>query len=229
MVTDIVVTTRSRPAHLKQTIGHILDRTRSPYLLHVIDDASEGVETLAYLLGLYSRGALANLVLRGRRAGQMANLNIGAWLAFSDPVVLTDDDVLCPDVEPDWLARGLEAMGTRPKLGVLALNHPGARRRVIEKDGNVTYCQYVGGTFMFVRRALLRAAPLPHFRDNFGVTPATKRCNLARREGWQVGYLTDTYCYHAGRESVLSNQRYGGRFVEPVDWRTLRPPERWAR
>jgi glycosyltransferase involved in cell wall biosynthesis len=228
MVTDIVVTTRSRPEHLKRTLQHILDRTRSPHLLHVIDDASEDDETLAYLLELHGQGKLANLLLRGRRAGQMANLNVGAWLTFSDPVVLTDDDVLCPDVEPDWLARGLAAMAARPKLGVLALNHPGARRRVVEKNGDVTYCQYVGGTFMFVRRGVLLAAPLPHYRDNFGMTPTTKRCNLTRKLGWEVGYLTDTYCYHFGKQSVLSGHEYGGRFIEPVDWKTLKPPERWA-
>jgi glycosyltransferase involved in cell wall biosynthesis len=226
--TDIVVTTRNRRDILERTLTHILERTRVPFALHVIDDASDD-GTTAYLLDLMERGVLSNLLIRGNRAGQMANLNVATWLSFSDPVVLTDDDVLCPDVEPCWLARGLAEMKARLDLGILALNHPGAHRRREETSGEVTYCGYVGGTFMLVRRKLLNTAPLPHFRDNFGVTPTVKRCNLARRHGYRVGYLTDTYCYHIGLESQLTGRQYGGRFIEPLNWKTLEPPERWAR
>jgi len=228
-VTDIVVTTRNRPHYLRKTLAHIFERTRSPHLVHVIDDASTD-DTNEYLRGLLKENKIANLLTRGVRAGQMANLNVGAWLACSDPVVLVDDDILCPDVEPDWLSRGLEVMKHDKGLGILALNHPGAVRRTIETNGRITYCRYVGGTFMFVRRALLLSHPLPHYHDNFGVTPTVQRCNKARSAGLKIGYLTDTYCYHIGLTSAITGGKpYGGRDIVPVDWKTLEPPEGWCK
>jgi len=228
IITDIVLTTRNRLHYLKRTVEHIFQRTRSPYALSIINDASDDGETVGYLLELYAQGRLAGLLMRGDQAGQMANLNVGTWLAFSDPVVFVDDDVLCPDVEPDWLTRGLAALPNHPELGVMALNHPGANRRPQEVRGEVTYCRFVGGTFVFVRRKLLMAKPLPHFRNNFGSTPTLRKCNDTRAAGFRVGYLTHTYCYHIGEKSIITDGCYKGKkSIEPVDWKTLEPPERW--
>jgi len=228
-VTDIVVTTRGRVSYLTDCLEHLYSRTKAPYWLHVIDDASHVDEgNPNYLWDEYRGARISTLVLRRRRGGQCANLNLGAWLSYSDPVVFTDDDVLCPNVEPDWLTRGLVAMADRPKLGILALNHPGARRRPYERDDLVTYCRFVGGTFMFVRRGVLLDLPLPHIRGNFGKTPTTIRCGAAAAAGWKIGYLTRTYCYHIGEYSALTNRKYtNSPFVEPENWETLEPPEGW--
>ena len=148
-------------------------------------------------------------------------------MSFSDPVVFTDDDILCPDVEPDWLARGLTVMQRRRNIGLLALNHPRAARKKIGPDPElpVTYCKAVGGTFMFVQREYLRTEPLPHAWANFGITPTTKRCAMARHGGWRIAYLTDTYCQHIGKISALTGREYCGqrRDVFEVDPVTLEP------
>lgn len=223
-VIDIILTTYNRPDYLRQTVAHILARTRSPYALHVIDDASDDDETHAYLSGLLADGRLATLVTRRERAGMMANRTVASWLAFSDPFVVTDDDVLCPDMEPDWLARATDAMLARPKLAVLALNHPGAYRIPFDQDDEVVYCEAVGSTFQFVRRRLIEAWHLPHYRGNFGVTEELQRCGAARDRGFQVGYMRAVYCYHIGVKSVLTPERdYGGPFIPVVSDRTLEP------
>ena len=229
-ITDIVVTTRKRFNYLQRTIEHILSRTRSPYRLHVVDDASDE-PNVEYLLELWYEREIETLLLCNERRGAMANLNAGYWMSFSDPMVFTDDDVLCPDVEPDWLARGLSVMDRYKNLGILALNHPGANRRVISVDGEVTYCKYVGGTFQFVRRRILQRRHHAHFRGNFGATPTMERCNWCRGEGLEIGYLTDTYCYHIGvdESAHYPGQRYKGRDIQPVDMQTLEPPEKWKR
>jgi len=230
MIIDIVVTTRNRLDYLEKTLTHIFERTRSDYDLHIIDDASEE-ENQPYLLELYRLGKIHTLTLRRERCGAMANLNLGAWSALSDPVVFTDDDVLCPDLSPDWLSQGITAMRRRKNqnLGLLALNHPGAHRRIIEDDGEVTKCRFIGGTFMFVRRKFLRQWSLPHFRDNYGITPTTKRCHKAHQLGWDIGFLSNVYCYHIGHQSEITGQPYGGAFIPPVSWETLEPPEKVKR
>jgi hypothetical protein len=234
-IIDIVLTTYNRLDYLKRTLGHLYARTRSPYVLHVVDDgSSEG--NADYLITEWKAGRVHDLVLRGGRCGAMANLNAGAWLAFSDPTVFVDDDVLCPDVEPDWLARGTTAILERPNLAILALNHPGASRKPYAQDDAATYCKGVGGTFMFVRRRLLLEQPLPHERGNFSPKPTATRCNNARakreagEKGYDIGYLTHTYCYHFGHKSARHpGQRYRGKFVEPEDWKTLAPPKEWRK
>jgi hypothetical protein len=222
---DILLTTYNRNALLVKTLERLFTCTRSPYRLHVVDDGSEE-ENPPLLWEMYKEGQLASLTLRGERAGVRANQNLAAGLTFSDPIVLADDDVWVPNLEPDWLTQGLRALEKRPRLAMLALRHPGAKHKLRRTDGPVWYCQSVGATFCLVRRAFLLAHPLPHQRGDRG-RPMEWRCKKALAEGWQIGVLANVWCYHAGKESVLTGQAYPGRTIAPTDWQTLVPPEEW--
>lgn len=220
---DIVMTSRNRLDYLEETINRLITCTRSPYALHIIDDNSEPGVT-DYLLKLWRGGYVASLCLNSERRGINANKNLSTWLALSDPFVITADDILCPDIDPDWLATGLEVMSHHPELAILDLNHPGAWRGPIEPNGEVTYCEVVGGTLGFMRRAFMDGYHLPHFRGNFGQGDDVLRCGAARAEGWKVGYLENIYCYHIGRVSSNTGGEYtNGPFVKPKDWKTLEP------
>lgn len=221
--TDIVITTRNRLDYLQQTLTYIYARTRTPYTLHVVDDASEE-ENAQWLFEEWQAGRVHDLLLRQIHCGARANQNAGVWMTFSDPFVLCDDDVLCPDVEPDWLARGVQEMAKHPELAMLALHHPGAKTKSRGTSGNVTYCLSLGATFLFVRRAF--AHMLPHRLGDLG-RPMELRCQAAHKDGWKIGYLTHTYCYHIGVESVLDGKPYQGKFIRPIDWDTLEPPTEW--
>ncbi len=224
--TDIVMTTMNRIDYLKQSLEYIFERTRSPYALHIIDDKSTD-GTADYLIELWKLGKVETLVLHNQRHGIFANRNAGTWLAFSDPFVITADDVLCPDIEPDWLATGLEVMARIPKLGILDLNHPTAYRLLKgEPDDEINYCLHVGGTFGFIRRAVVENWNLPHYRGNFGYINEIMLCDHAWAVGYKVGYLKHTYCYHIGKKSASTGMDYDPiSFVEPVDWKTLEPPK----
>jgi glycosyltransferase involved in cell wall biosynthesis len=229
---DILMTTRNRLEYSQRAIECIFERTRTPYRLHVVDDNSTD-GTVDYLLKLWKEGRICDLLLRGIRSGNMANKNVINWMGFSDPFVITSDDLLCPDVEPDWLQRGIEAIMGRcngeDALGELDLNHPGAYRIRYKDDGVVAYCRAVGGTFGFIRRTMVPHINLAHFRKNFGVTDDIQRSNLIQQAGFKVGYLIETFCYHYGNNSSLSEGQYGNSpFIEPTDWKTLRPPEEFV-
>lgn len=224
---DIVLFSRNRIEYARQSISYILARTRTPYRLHVIDDSSTD-GTVDYLLSLWREGKICDLILRGRNAGITANYNLANWLSFSDPFVITADDLLCPDVEPDWLSRGVEMMQRRPDLGELDLNNPGAYRVSYQHDGDVVYCEAVGGTFGFIRRALVPHICLSHFINNFDQTGDATRCDKIRAAGYKVGYLTETFCHHIGKNSVVwGDLPNPSIFVDPLDPITLRPPEEY--
>lgn len=223
-VIDIVIGTRDRPKLLKRTIGHIVARTRSRYRLYVIDDASGGT-TAAYLTKLCEKGVVTGMLRRTKRAGISANLRSLLSITRSDPIVFTDDDVLCPDVEPDWLARELAVMTQYPRLGVLSLNNPQASRttRCIERGPEVTFYQNVGGVFAMIRRSVLETVLVP----NGPVKPMRYLCLGAIKAGFTVGCLTDIYCQHIGAISIRVATEYSatlGRFY-PTDGKTLQPPK----
>jgi glycosyltransferase involved in cell wall biosynthesis len=227
---DIVMTSRNRVEYTKQTIECILEKTRTPYHLHVIDDNSTD-GTVDYLMGLWREKKICDLVLRGRRAGLTANDNLRNWLSFSDPFIIWPDDALVPDVEPDWIERGIIELLNRThgenRLGELDLNHPGADRMKRFVDGAVTYCEITGG-LGFLRREVVPIIRLAHFRDNFGQGSEIQRCSAMKLAGWNVGYLTETFTYHLGRKSLMMEGKTYGSFIEPIDWKTLRPPEEWV-
>lgn len=245
--TDIVITTRvttdrpDRLGYLQQCLKFIWERTRSPYLLHVVDDSSD-VKTDAreWLWEMYKRQKINTLVFCDRKGGQRARLNAGFWLTFSDPMVFTDDDVLVPDVEPDWIARALEAFQQHPEFGVIALNSPafnliraGGARGKIGTIGQITECKSLPGHMVFMRRKLMEGWHWPHVQGQRMIAPGqhfpdSQRCERARQCGLKIGYLTTTYCYHAGNVAVREEKAVEPNIVEPVDWQTLRPPKEYA-
>jgi len=227
--TDLVVMTCERLPLLKRTLAHIWECTTTPYRLHVVDDASrEG--NAAYVRGLHRKGKIASVLLRKRRVGISANLRTLAGLTTSDPLVFTDDDILCPRLDPDWLARGLEAMQRFPQIGMLALNSPhcnvgGSKRGVLVPSGPVTMCRNVPGSFVFMRRAVLAKCAPPD-----GIqSPVKHMCDQATALGWRVGYLADVYCQHIGLVSVRLHNDLSREIalVAPINSDTLEPADEY--
>lgn len=225
---DIVIATRNRVELLKRTLLHIVSRTRTPYRLHVIDDASTD-ETVDAIVGC---DLVASVLSHDRQLGIAANLRELLTVAKSDPLVYVDDDVLCPDVEPDWLARLLTEMESRPALGILGLNNPqahpkvaGDTRRIRRRDGAVTLCRNIGGTFAMIRRAVLEAVKVPDGLQS----PFKSLCIRVEASGYGSGYLTETYCQHIGATSTRRGSNWSAdlALVAPLDARTLEPPEEY--
>jgi hypothetical protein len=225
---DIVVTTCERLPLLQQTLAHIWQRTVTPYRLRVVDDVStEG--NAEYLRAEYAAGRVASIHLHRRRVGIASHLRALEQITASDPVVVTDDDVLCPQLEPDWLARGLAALERFPDLGLLALNNPQCNldgsRGPKTTMGGVTLCRNVGATFLFVRRAVLAACRVADGERS----PVKRLCLLAAAAGWQVGYLSDVYCQHIGSVSVRTRHDLSAALalVAPVNPYTLEPADEY--
>lgn len=219
METDIIICTMNRLDLLQKTVNHIIERTHSPYRLHIMDDNSND-GTAKYLQELLNDGLVSSIFLSNKRRGRMANRNMATWIAFSDPFVLVDDDILCPKIEPDWLQQSLNVMRDRHELGVLALNHPGALRREYDEDERVAYCEVVGNTFMFIRRNVVAHWNHSHFENNFGVTDEMQRCKRTHDLGYKVGYVKDVFCYHTGEVNAEGGM-YPGVNLVPSNWETL--------
>jgi len=234
MATDIVISTYNRLPLLKRTLEYLFERTTSQFCLHVIDDAStEG--NGAYLQSLLDVGMLAGLVLRDKRAHVATNWHTAAWLANSDILVYSDDDVLCPQLEPDWLSRGLAAMAQYPNLGLLALENPmglvSGAIKPIRQDGPVMLCDRVASHFAFIRRDLMRDIVIPGVGKTLAGVPIFSDGKMidrawsyaVRERGYKVAYLTGVYCQHIGLVSGRTGQDLSewdvlcdGETLEPI-------------
>jgi glycosyltransferase involved in cell wall biosynthesis len=208
---DIVIGTHNRVAMLQRTIDCIRERTTTPYRLTVIDDAStDGTD--AYVKSLVG----VRYHRHPTQQGMHGNLRDVFALTTSDPVICTDDDALCPMLEPDWLARLLEALRTRPKLMMLGLNNPGdnvrGNRHPYADDGTVVLSQYVSGHFLAMRRR----------------SPNKTQARWVAAHKGQVGYLRDVYTWHFCPESIRRpGKNWRKIMVEPIDMQTLEPPEEY--
>jgi hypothetical protein len=238
--TDIVVITRGRLEYLQKTLEYIVKRTHSPYRLFVIDDGSRAKDgNVEYLLRLWQKGRLEGLFLRHTCGGLRANINAGFWMSFSDPVLITDDDVLCPDLEPDWLSRCLHVMAGRKDIGILGPNDPAGNRlrkdgarKAYKVEGPITLCKVLPGRLTLIRRAVLNGWNLPHKEGqlvNAGTYPRSQLSQHCLRSGYKMGYVTDVYCQHIGHKCARPEKPVEENMLSDVDPRTLKPRNpKWA-
>jgi len=234
MTTDLVVTTYNRLETLKMTLEYIWERTSTPYRLIVVDDCSTE-DTKEYLRELEAVGKVDWIYLRDQKVGMHHYLDDMLDITSSDPIVFTDDDILCPLVEPDWLSQGLKAMQDFPNYGLIALNNPyenWAKRRALKQPGKVvTTIHAVGGTFAFVRREILKACVGPDKVCHGNSPMLSLSWRIWMTSCWKVGYLSEVYCQHNQGVSARTGQDSSSRLakVPPMDLLTLEPSERYRR
>jgi len=232
MKPDIVVTTFNRLETLKKTLQYIWERTTTQYRLIVIDDFSTD-GTQEYLKDLLAVGKVEDIHLRPKTRGIQRYLEDHLKMTTSDPIVFTDNDILCPKLQPDWLSRGLAAMKNHPEVGIMALNNPyenwANRRLWREPAGEVTYIHKVGGTFVFARREVLHDCVGP-VKSKSPMLTLSKKV-LAHPVGWKVAYLSEVYCQHNQGMSTRTGRDSTKRLakVPSLNPDTLEPSARYRR
>ena len=113
-MTDLFITTYLRQDFAKQCIKYIRERTKSPYRLTVIDNG--GNEDLESLVDRY-----VPLWKSVGNAGIHFAWNTALSLTDSPYFVTIDPDLLCPDLEPDWLETMIKYMDERPDYGAISM------------------------------------------------------------------------------------------------------------
>lgn len=203
-------------------------RTRIPYRIQVIDDASSD-GTVQYLQSLLIQDKIANVLFNKKRCGIPSHLRMLCKITNSNPIVFTDDDVLCPKLEPDWLEQGVKTMKEFPEIGLLGLNTPqcniGDKRGKLNRKGKVTFCRNVAGHFVFARRELLEKLTISDGKTS----PVKAICFQTPKFGYKVGYLTNVWCQHIGTFSIRVNKDLSKviNFIKPINLDTLEPPDKY--
>ena|GEM_PF-4206787 len=190
---DIVLLTHERLAYLKQTVDALFARTLHPFRLTIVDNAS-GPELQAYLDELRPR---LHRLIRNSENRWTEAFTQGIAITRSDPFIVSDPDILVPQLEPCWLTRMLDLMADHPEMGMVALNLDASNKPaklpdvyVSEKSphGPDLTLSYVGTVMQTIRRQYFAS---PYTTDWHAV-------EAIRANGGLVGFANHLVGYHLG-------------------------------
>lgn len=214
--------THNRLEHLVRAVDALEERTPEPYRLTIVDNAS-GPEVRNWLGA--NRRRFAQLILRERNEHVPAFAH-GIAATASDPFVVTDPDVVVPDLSPSWLARMLDLLERHPDFGLIGLGCDPSNRppppvldpEVIDPrtlvDGEIVEAG-VGTIFQFIRRDAL----LTSYRSD------AHACTAVKRAGFRAGWSPDIRGLHLGWEDF---RLYPGHLLGKRDSDARCYPESYA-
>jgi hypothetical protein len=225
--TDIVILTHNRLDHLVRMVDALEARTTATFRITVVDNAS-GPDVRNWLQANRARFHQLMLLDENLYPGSSGPaLQIGIDATTSDPVVVTDPDLVVPDLSPCWLTQMLGILDRHPDFGILGIgldqsNLPQVQapeRLAPEEivDGEIVE-QPVGSVFTFIRRAALHS-----YYDDW------RACESVARAGYRFGWALNVRALHLGWDDyklhpghLARKRRYGGEYRE-VDM-IARPP-----
>lgn len=225
--TDIVILTHNRLDHLVKMIEALESRTAAPFRITVVDNAS-GPEVRNWLEA--NRGRLHQLILLAENLYPGSSgpaLQIGIDATTSNPVVVTDPDLVVPDLSPCWLTQMLGILERHPDFGILGIGLDQSNLPPVQEPESLDSQDIVddeivehpvGSILTFVRREALHS-----YYDDW------RACESVARAGYRFGWALNIRALHLGWDDyrlypghLASKRRYGGEYRE-VDM-ISRPP-----
>lgn len=132
---DIIIVTFNRRELLQETIEKIQERTKTPHRLIVVDNYSVEDDTISYLKKAKSKGIIGLLILNGENIGLPPAYNKAFKYVESELFVTTNDDLIPPDLEPDWLERLVKLFKKYyPEYGAVGLRYVRMRNTRFEAE-----------------------------------------------------------------------------------------------
>lgn len=110
---DIFLTAYVRREFTEQTIKYLKERTKYPYRLFLLNNGGNDIEDESIFLRIDMN----------HNIGIHPSWNLAMAFAESDYFITTDNDILVPDLEPDWLSQLVGFMDNMPEYGAISL-HP---------------------------------------------------------------------------------------------------------
>ncbi|HEU0023998.1 MAG TPA: glycosyltransferase [Thermoleophilaceae bacterium] len=191
--TDIVILTHDRLDHLVATVEALETRTREPIRITIVDNAS-GPELRNWLAANAHR--FARVILRPTNEHVPA-FQHGIDATTSDPYVVTDPDIIVPDLEPSWLARLHDLMERHPDFGLIGIGLDQANRPDVLGPEEVDPSAIVDGEIVeagvgTVMQMIRREALVTPYRADW------RTCTDVERAGWRVGWAREVSGVHLG-------------------------------
>jgi hypothetical protein len=217
--TDIVILTHNRLDHLVAMIDALEARTTAPHRITIVDNAS-GPEVRNWLQVNRKRFHQLILLEENLYPGSSGPaLQLGIDATSSDPVVVTDPDLVVPDLTPCWLTQMLGILDRHPDFGILGVGLDQSNLPPVQEAENLSPTEIVDGEIVeravgsiltFVRRAALHS-----YYDDW------RACESVARAGYRFGWALNVRALHLGWDDfklhpghLARKRRYGGEYRE---------------
>jgi hypothetical protein len=195
---DVILLVHNRLDHLEATVDALEQRTRHPYRLTIVDNASQP-DVRNWLHA--NRHRFERVIFRPTNEHVPA-FRHGIHASTSDPFVVSDPDVVVPDLQPCWLERMLALVDRHPDFGLIGMgldqsNRPPVLDPHVIDPATVVDDEIVetgiGTTFQVIRRRAL----LTEYRSDGQV------CTDVRRNGFRVGWTLNVLGVHLGWDDFI--------------------------
>lgn len=190
---DIVMLTFNRLDHLIATVENLEARTTQPYRLTIVDNAS-GADVRTWLAE--NRDRFHQVILRPTNE-HLPAFQHGIDATTSDPYILTEPDLIVPDVQPCWLTQLRARLDAHPEFGLIGLGLDPVNRpsvlgpEVIDPAARVGDDIIEGNLGMWFQTIRRDALLVPYELD-------AQACEAIRGAGYRVGWLDTPRPYHLG-------------------------------
>lgn len=129
---DIILVTYKRLHLLKRTVKAIYRRTKYPHRLWVVNNGGDD-ETATWLKRAKLHGYVHDYILADN-GGQAQGQNLGLDKVQSKYFVVTQDDLVPPDLQPCWLERLLHLAGKYPEYAGISMRIERIRHRDVDEN-----------------------------------------------------------------------------------------------
>lgn len=209
--TDIILLTYNRLNYFRQTLLALVNNTRYPYRLIVVDNNSE--PEMRRFLQEYAD--LFDHVVLNDENYFTAAFQRGIACATSDPYIVSDPDILVPAMEGAcWLERLVTLHKSHPEMGMIALNLDSTNKPaklpdvyIGEKtvyDADITLGN-VGTVMQSIKRRYFDGCYLTDWET----------CDQIRANGGKVGFATRIVGWHLGWDE---DKDYPDYLLEKYDY-----------
>ena len=196
---DILMVSYQRLEFTKRSIQAIEKRTKTPYRLIVIDNGSTD-GSLQWLLNAFTKGIVHQVIPLKENFGIHWAWNMGLSVVKSEPYfITTDNDIIPPRLDPDWLAQLISLMDQYPNFGSISLQPQifvGGVPKLWE-DEDIFETRWAGAVFRAMRTEVVKG---------FGGWQHVKRQGRDGEERWiaerfheagfKVGYAKNLRAWH---------------------------------
>ncbi len=189
---DIFILTYLRQDFVKKCIKYLVERTKTPYRLFIIDNG--GNEELKDDPNVFLYVGLS------QNTGVHAGWNVALSLAESPYFITLDPDLLAPDLSPDWLSQMVSLMDQNPNFGAISM-HPhifiGAAGIDVDDPEEVKERNMCGAVYRIMRTEMVRQAGGWEHKIEAGRNHEERTiCSRLQTSGFKVGICSRIRAYH---------------------------------
>ena len=193
---DIIMVTYLREFTTTGSLMNLRNRTKTNNRVILVDNGSNSQSVKEWL-----DNSLVDIYIRlEENKGLEIARNIGTSFVNSEYVVHIDNDILVPNLDPDWIQQLIGLLESNHDFGVVSLRPQQmvGVGPIFRNAPEIVETNVVGGTGRIMKTDLLRSIGGwdNEFRAGGRGREEWDICGKVREVGLKVGYARDLWCYH---------------------------------